>query len=84
VSCVGAVRYSGDDPEILRRFRELDGIRPCDALAAEWRTVVIQDKTWESLSLAEKLRLARRAGSGEKDTTPAPGPHPLFDPELDG
>lgn len=84
VSCVGAVRCSGDDPEILRRFRELGSIGPCDALAAEWRTIIIHDKAWDSQSLAEKLRLARRAVGGAKETTPAPGPPPLFDRELDG
>jgi hypothetical protein len=84
VSCVGAVRYSGDDPEILRRFRELGSIDSSDALAAEWRTVVIYDQAWESLSLIEKLKLARQAVSGGKEIPPAQSPHPLFDRELDG
>lgn len=83
-SCVRAVRYSGDDPEIFRRFRELGSIDPCDVLAAEWRTAVIPDQAWESLSLVEKLKLARQAVSGAREITPAPRPHPLFDRELDG
>jgi hypothetical protein len=83
-SCVRAVRYAGDDPEILQRFRQLGSIDPCDVLAAEWRTVVIHDQAWESLSLTERLKLTRRAVSGTKRIPPAPTPHPLFDPELDG
>ena len=34
VSCVGAVRYGGHDPEILKRFRQLHCESACDALTA--------------------------------------------------
>ncbi len=33
VSCVKAVRYSGDDPAILKRFRDLHADVSCDVLA---------------------------------------------------
>jgi hypothetical protein len=84
VSCVRAVRYSGDDPEILRRFRDLRSIDSCDVVASEWRSAVIRDKNWASLSLKEKLRMARRAVNGKRRSPPESGPHPLFDRELDG
>jgi hypothetical protein len=84
VSCVSAVRYSGNDPEILRRFRELGDIDACDVLAAEWRTSVIQDESWESLTLKEKLERARRAADAKRESPKEPGSHPLFDRELDG
>ena len=61
ISCVSAVRYSGDDPEILRRFRELGHIDACDVLAPERYTSVIQDKRWASLTMKEKLAIARQA-----------------------
>ncbi len=32
VSCVEAVRYAGDDPAILNRFRQLNAEYSCDAL----------------------------------------------------
>lgn len=32
ISCTGAVRYAGDDPAILRRFREFGAESSCDAL----------------------------------------------------
>ena len=68
VSCVSAVRYSGNAPEILRRFRELGQIDACDVLAAEWYTPVIQDKSWESLTLKEKLEIARHAVHAKRES----------------
>lgn len=32
VSCIRAVRYAGDDPKILKRFRELRSEASCDVL----------------------------------------------------
>jgi hypothetical protein len=84
VSCVSAVRYSGNDSEILRRFRELGNIDACDALATEWHKPVIQDISWESLTLKEKLESARRAVVAKRESPKEAGPHPLFDRELDG
>lgn len=33
VSCIGAVRYAGDDPVILEQFRKLSSENACDVLA---------------------------------------------------
>jgi hypothetical protein len=84
ISCVSAVRYSGDDTEILRRFRELDHIDACDVLAPERHTAVIQDKRWASLTLKEKLAIARQAVEVMRKSPQETGSHPLFDKELDG
>jgi len=83
VSCVSAVRYSGNDPEILRRFRELGQIDACDVLAAEWHKPVIQDEKWASLTLTEKLAIARQAVEAKRNLPPETGAHPLFDREID-
>ena len=45
ISCVSAIRYSGDDPGILRRFRELGHFDACEALAPERHKAVIRDKS---------------------------------------
>jgi hypothetical protein len=59
MSCVSAARYSGDDPEILRRFRELDHVDASDILAPERPEAMIQDEKWASLKLKQKLAIAR-------------------------
>jgi hypothetical protein len=84
VSCVSAVRYSGNDPEILRRFREVGRIDVCDVLVTEWHKPVVHDKGWESLTLKEKLEIARRAVDAKRESAKGAGAHPLFDRELDG
>jgi hypothetical protein len=84
ISCVSAVRYSGDDTEILRRFRELDHIDACDVLAPGRHTAVIHDKRWASLTLKEKLAIARQAVEVMRKSPQEIGSHPLFDKELDG
>jgi hypothetical protein len=83
ISCVSAVRYSGDDPEILRRFQELGHIDACDVLFPKRQTPVIHDKRWESLTLKEKLAIARRAVEIKRESPKEAGAHPLFDRELD-
>ena len=83
VSCVWAVRYSGDDPEILRRFRELGCIDLCDVLAPQRHTTEI-DKRWASLTMKEKLTIAREAVEVKRNLPQESGGHPLFDRELDG
>jgi hypothetical protein len=84
VSCVSAVRYSGNDPEILRRFREVGRIGACDVLVTEWHKPVVHDKGWESLTLKEKLESARQAVDAKRESPKEAEPHPLFDRELDG
>ena len=84
ISCVSAVRYSGDDPEILRSFRELGRIDACDVLAPHRLTAMIQDKRWASLTMKEKLVIARQAVEVKRNSSQENGDHPLFDQELDG
>ncbi len=54
--------------EIHRRFRELGHIYGCDVLAAERLTSVIQDKSGSSLTLKEKLKIARRAVNVKRES----------------
>ena len=84
ISCVSAVRYSGDDPEILRRFQELGHINAYDVLVPKRQTSVIHDTRWESLTLKEKLAIAIRAVEVKRNSPQETGSHPLFDRELDG
>ena len=84
VSCVRAVRYSGDAPEILRRFQELGRDDSCDVLSIERREGGCTAGITVTLTLKEKLAMARRAVEGERKSPPESGPHPLFDRDLDG
>jgi ferredoxin len=84
ISCVSAVRYSGDAPEILRRFRELRRTDACDVLCPQRLAILVQDKRWESLWMKEKLAIARRAVEVKRNSPQETGDHPLFDRELDG
>ncbi|HEV3164384.1 MAG TPA: ferredoxin [Isosphaeraceae bacterium] len=73
VSCVRAVRYAGDDPAILRRFREERSSDSCDAITKSEPQVTPEPPppmTWEEPRppippLADRF-------------------HPLWDRDLDG
>jgi hypothetical protein len=82
--CVDVVRYSGVDPVILARFRELGHIETCDVLAGEWELSKPRSAPPVATSLKAKLEMARRAADGKTKIRPGPGPHPLYDRDLDG
>ena len=77
VSCVKAVRYAGDDPAILERFRELGGNQSCD--------VLLPPASAKPLTLEQKLGLLRESRGempGASSAT-AGESHPLWDREMD-
>jgi hypothetical protein len=73
VSCVNAVRYAGNDPAILERFREWRSTISCDE---------IEDTKPEEI--ADRPR-AFFWESPMNPSLPSPDPsHPLWDSDLDG
>jgi hypothetical protein len=73
VSCVRAVRYAGDDPAILKRFRELFSEDSCDVLVNPSSQVTPEPPpttTWVK-SRAPKPSRSDRS-------------HPLWDRDMDG
>ena len=78
VSCVRAVRYSGKNPKILKRFRELGSEDSCDVLA------VVKAAEEKPLTLQEKLERLRHAEGDRHVSPPARADHPLYDQGLDG
>ena len=68
-SCVRAVRYAGDDPAILEKFREYKSENSCDALGPS----PDDPATWDDPPFPRNYWVA-----------PPEEPHPLWDKELDG
>jgi hypothetical protein len=71
VSCVRAVRYAGNNPKILKRFRELRSEDSCDVLEGQTRPGV-----------DPKLTVAERPETPLP--SPSDRAHPLWDQEMDG
>jgi hypothetical protein len=73
VSCVDCLRYSGNDPEILRRFRAIGHAHLCDVLVGGRRTetdVGLDQGVYEPPRALQPPRPDRL--------------HPLWDRDLDG
>ncbi len=73
VSCVRAVRYAGDDPAILERFRELRSDDSCD--------VLVKSSPW--VAPAPPPTMIREEPRAPI-LPPSDRSHPLWDRDMDG
>jgi hypothetical protein len=83
-SCVRAVRYSGTDPTILKRFQELRREDSCDAFGPKPRMYRFLGGGSTPPTRNEPRRLTSRPAAGATESRFDASPDPMYDRELDG